>query len=257
MSRQTISASGTVTAEVADGIGTVTFGHPKGNSLPGTLLAELAAQITTLGQAPEVRVIVLRSQGTGPFCAGASFAELAAIGDIERGTTFFMGFANLINAMRECPKFIVTRVHGKVVGGGVGMVAASDYALAAPGAQVKLSELAVGIGPFVVGPVIERKIGTGNFTALAVDAAGWRSADWAHARGLFAELHEDLSSLDERVQALSRQLAASNPDAMAAMKRIFWEGTDHWGELLAARARLSGTLVLSTFARQAIASFSK
>jgi methylglutaconyl-CoA hydratase len=257
VSLQTISESGTVAVAVADGIGTVTFGHPKGNSLPGALLAELAARITALGQDPEVRVIVLRSEGTGPFCAGASFAELAAITDIERGTAFFMGFANLINAMRECPKFIVARVHGKVVGGGVGMVAASDYALATPAAQVKLSELAVGIGPCVVGPVIERKIGAGNFAALGVDASGWRSADWAHGRGLFAELHGDVTALDARVAALARQLAASNPDAMAAMKRVFWEGTEHWRELLAARARLSGTLVLSSFARQAIANFSR
>lgn len=248
---------GTVVTEVADGIGTVTFGHPKSNSLPGTLLAELAARITALGQDPAARVIVLRSEGAGPFCAGASFAELAAIDSAERGIEFFMGFANVINAMRECPKFIVARVHGKAVGGGVGVAAAADYALAVSAAQVKLSELAVGIGPFVVGPAIERKIGNGHFTALGMDATGWRSAEWAHARGLYAELHPDLAALDARLLSLAKQLAASSPDAMAAMKRVFWEGTDHWRELLAARARLSGTLVLSSHARQAIASFAR
>jgi methylglutaconyl-CoA hydratase len=241
-----------VATRVADGIASVTFGHPKGNSLPGALLAELAAQITTLGRDPQVRVIVLRSEGSGAFCAGASFAELSAIADAETGTRFFMGFANLINAMRECPRLIVARVHGKAVGGGVGMVAASDYALATTGAQVKLSEIAVGIGPFVVGPVIERRIGVGNYAALAIDAVAWRSAEWAHQRGLYAELHEDVSTLDARVAALAGQLAASNPEATAAMKRVLWEGTDHWRELLGARARLSGTLVVSDFAQRAI-----
>jgi methylglutaconyl-CoA hydratase len=257
VSQQTISESGTVAASVAEGIGTITFGHPKGNSLPGALLAELAARVTAAGQDPAVRVIVLRSTGSGPFCAGASFAELSALADAERGIAFFMGFAHLINAMRECPKFVIARVHGKAVGGGVGVVAVSDYAIATTAAQVKLSELAVGIGPFVVGPVIERKIGLGNFAALGVDASGWRSAAWAEQRGLFAEVFDDTAGMDGRIDALARQLAASSPDAMAAMKRVFWEGTDHWHELLAARARLSGTLVLTSFARQAIERFSK
>lgn len=252
MTEATTIDPGTVATHVADGIATVTFAHPKGNSLPGALLAGLAAQITGLGADPRARVIVLRSEGAGAFCGGASFAELAAIRDIESGTRFFMGFANLINAMRECPRLIVARVHGKAVGGGVGMVAASDYALAAPQAQVKLSELAVGIGPFVVGPVIERRIGSASYAALGIDATGWRGAEWAHQRGLYAELHADTGALDHRVQALATQLAASSPEAMAAMKRVFWEGTEHWRELLAVRARLSGTLVVTAFARKII-----
>jgi methylglutaconyl-CoA hydratase len=252
VTQRTTQQSGSVTTQVVDGVGSVTFGHPKGNSLPGALLAELATQITALGEEPRASVIVLRSEGSGAFCAGASFAELSTIADAESGTRFFMGFANLINAMRECPKLILARVHGKVVGGGVGMVAASDYALATTAAQVKLSELAIGIGPFVVGPVIERKIGVGNYAALGIDAAGWRSAEWAHQRGLFAELHPDSAALDARLAALAGQLAASNPEATAAMKRVFWERTEHWRELLAARARLSGTLVVSASARQAI-----
>jgi methylglutaconyl-CoA hydratase len=244
--------SGTVTTRVVDGVGSVMFEHPKGNSLPGALLGELAGAITALGREPQANVIVLRSEGSGAFCAGASFTELSAITDAESGARFFMGFANLINAMRECPKLILARVHGKVVGGGVGMVAASDYTLATTAAQVKLSELAIGIGPFVVGPVIERRIGVGNYAALGIDAAGWRSAEWAHHRGLYAELHPDSAALDVRLAALASELAASNPEATAAMKRVFWEGTEHWRELLAARARLSGTLVVSASARQAI-----
>ncbi len=252
MTQRTTDDSGTVATRVADGVGSVIFGHPKGNSLPGALLAELAAHITALGRDPRANVILLRSEGTGAFCGGASFAELSAIADVETGTRFFTGFANLINAMRECPKLIVTRVHGKVVGGGVGMVAASDYALATTAAQVKLSELAFGIGPFVVGPVIERRIGVGNYAALGIDAAGWRGAEWAHLHGLYAELHADIAALDARLTAFLRQLVAYSPDAMAAMKRVFWEGTEHWRELLAARARQSGALVVSRFAQQAI-----
>jgi methylglutaconyl-CoA hydratase len=257
VTQQATHEAGTVVTRLEDGIGSVAFGHPKGNSLPGALLAELAARITALGRDPGVRVIVLRSEGTGAFCAGASFAELAAITDVENGSRFFMGFANLINAMRECPKLIVTRVHGKAVGGGVGIVAASDYALATAAAQVKLSELAVGIGPFVVGPVIERKIGAGSYAALGIDAAEWRSAEWAHQRGLFAEVHEDVGALDARVTALTRQLVASNLEAMAALKRVLWEGTEHWRDLLPERARLSGRLVVSSAARQAIERLSR
>ena len=204
MTQRTAQEPGSVTVQIADGVGSVTFGHPKGNSLPAALLAELAARITALGQEPGARVIVLRSEGAGAFCAGASFAELSAIADVESGTRFFLGFANLINAMRECPKLILARVHGKTVGGGVGMVAASDYALATPAAQVKLSELAVGIGPFVVGPVIERRIGVGNYAALGIDAAEWRSAEWAHGRGLYAELQPDGAALDARARDARR-----------------------------------------------------
>ena len=257
MTERATHEPGTVATLVEDGVGSLAFGHSKGNSLPSALLAELAARVTALGRDPGVKVILLRSEGTGAFCAGASFGELAAITDVESGTRFFMGFANLINAMRECPRLIVTRVHGKAVGGGVGIVAASDYALAAAAAQVKLSELAVGIGPFVVGPVIERKVGRGNYAALAIDAAAWRSAEWAHQRGLFAEVHEDVGALDARVTALTRQLAASNLEAMAALKRVLWEGTEHWRDLLPERARLSGRLVVSSAARQAIEGLSR
>ena len=256
MTRQSAQDQGSVASHVVDGVATVIFGHPKGNSLPGKLLADLAARISDLGADDNVNVIALRSDGTGAFCAGASLAELAAISDVEGGTRFFMGFANLINAMRECPKLIVTRVHGRAVGGGVGIVAASDYALATTGAQVKLSELMVGIGPFVVGPVIERKIGAANYAALGIDAASWRSAEWAHERGLFAELHANVADLDTRIAALTSQLAASNPAAMAELKKVLWKGCDHWRELLPARARLSGTLVVSAPARQAIQRFS-
>jgi methylglutaconyl-CoA hydratase len=247
--------SGHVSLAIADGIATIRFGHPKGNSLPGTILRRLADAVREAGGASAARVIVLRSDGAGPFCAGASFDELRAISDATTGKEFFLGFARLILAMRAAPKLVIARVHGKVVGGGVGVVAASDYAVAADGASVKLSELAVGIGPFVVGPVIERKIGLAPFQALAIDATGWRDAAWAARCGLYAQVVPTTTELDSAVDSLARRLAASNPDATAQLKRVFWEGTEGWDALLDRRAEMSGTLVLSDFTRRAIESF--
>jgi enoyl-CoA hydratase/carnithine racemase len=246
--------SGSVSLNTADGVATVTFGHPKGNSLPGSLLGHLAERIGEAGADPDARVIVLRSEGTGAFCAGASFDELAAIDDAVAGKEFFSGFAHVILAMIRAPKFIVTRVHGKVAGGGVGLVAASDFAMAVGAASAKLSELAVGIGPFVVGPAIERKIGLAAFSAMAVDA-DWRDAAWCERHGLYARVHSDPSALDAAVDALARSLANSNPGAMTELKRAFWVGTDDWDLLLTERAELSGRMVLSEFARKAIGKF--
>ncbi len=244
--------AGTVSHDLSDGVATVTFGHPRSISLPGRLLRQIAETVTELGADDRARVIVLRSSGEGAFCAGASFDELRSIADEETGREFFMGFARLILAMRGAPKFVVARIHGKAVGGGVGVTAAADYALAARRASVKLSELAVGIGPFVVGPVIEKKIGLGAFSALSVDATSWRDAAWAERHGLFASVHETTEELDAEVDRLATTLAASNPDAMARLKRAFWQGTEHWEALLAERAAMSGSLVLSDFARRAI-----
>ena len=248
-------APGAVRVDVANGVATVQFSHPKGNSLPGALLRRLAATVETLGADPEARVIVLRSEEPGPFCAGASFDELRAISDAATGKEFFMGFARLILAMRRAPKFVIARVHGRTVGGGVGVAAASDYVVAHASAQVKLSELAVGIGPFVVGPVIERKIGLAAFQALAVDATEWRDAAWAERCGLYSRVVTTPAELDSTTDALATRLAASNPEAMALMKSAFWAGTEHWDTLLEQRAAMSGTLVLSDFTRRALAAF--
>jgi methylglutaconyl-CoA hydratase len=248
---------GRVTTTIDAGVATVRFGHPKGNSMPGSLLRELAEQIRRAGEHAEARVLVLRSEGRGPWCAGASFDELVAIsnaGDRETGREFFSGFARVIRAMQQCPKFIVARVHGRVAGGGVGLAAAADYAVAVEGASCKLSELAVGIGPFVVGPVIVRKIGLAAFTAMSVDT-DWRDAAWAHQHGLYARVVPGVGELDAAVDALTTRLAASNPEAMADIKRVVWEGTETWDALLAERADMSGRLVMSEFTRRAIAAF--
>ena len=243
--------SGRVESEISDGIATIKFSHPKSNSLPGKLLAELAAQVTRAGEDASAKVIVLRSEGDGPFCAGASFAELQAIRDAEGGKRFFMGFVNLILAMIRAPKFVVTRVHGKAVGGGVGIVAASDYAIAAKGASLKLSELAVGLGPFIVGLPIQKKVGMGPFSAMSIDA-DWRSAKWGKKHGLYAEVHGDVAKLDEALTQRVKTLASSNPEAMAQLKKVFWEGTEDWPAQLDARASMSGTLVLSDFTSKAV-----
>ena len=200
-------------------------------------------------------MVVLGSAGDRAFCAGASFDELVAISNEAEGLQFFMGFAHVINAMRSIPKLVIGRVQGKAVGGGVGVASATDFCLATKHAAVKLSELAVGIGPFVVGPAVERKLGISGMSQLAIDATEWRSAQWAHERGLYASVHEDAVALDEAVNTLAVRLAASNPEAMAEMKRTFWRGTEDWDTLLADRAAISGRLVLSDFTRKAIARF--
>ncbi len=239
------------------GITTIEFFHPQSNSLPGKILDELAQAIHGAGNDSETKLVLLRSAGEKAFCAGASFEELAAIQNEEQGLQFFSGFAQVINAIRTCPKFVIARIQGKCVGGGVGIAAAADYAIAMEGADVKLSELAVGIGPFVVGPAVERKIGVAAFSQLAIDATMWRNAEWARKKGLYAELHHTTADMDEAIQKLSHTLMHSSPEAMAEMKKIFWKGTEHWNQLLVERAAISGSLVLSDFTKQAIAKFKK
>lgn len=237
------------------GITYIEFFHPQSNSLPAKILNDLAHAVSLAGINPETRVIVLRSAGEKAFCAGASFDELVAIKNETEGLEFFSGFARVINALRKCPKLVIGRIHGKCVGGGVGLAASVDYAIAVNTAEVKLSELAVGIGPFVVGPAVERKTGASAFSQLAIDAARWRNADWAKRKGLFAEVYETVSEMDEAVSRLANSLAHSSPDAMAEMKKVFWKGTEHWDELLVERAKISGRLVLSDFTRNAIEQF--
>ncbi len=245
---------GAVAYSVADGIGVVQFTHPKGNSLPGALLRQLAKTITEVGANPDARVIALRSTREGPFCAGASFDELAAIRDERQGKEFFLGFALVILAMIRCPRPIVTRVQGKVVGGGVGLVAASDYVIATEHAQLRLSELAVGIGPFVVGPAIVRKVGPGAFSAMALDA-DWRSPAWALDVGLYAQVHDSIPALDSAYDGFVAHLAKGSAEATARIKQTLWEGTEDWDALLDARAAMSGRLVLSEHTRTAIEAF--
>lgn len=246
---------GYVRSEIEHGIATIEFFHPASNSLPGAILNDLAKTINDIGIDNRVKVIILKSAGEKAFCAGASFDELMAINNEATGKIFFSGFANVINAMRKCHKLIIGRIHGKAVGGGVGLAAAVDYAIATEEASIKLSELAVGIGPFVVGPAVQRKVGLSCFSQLAIDATEWRSAEWAKKHGLYAELHNTIEEMDEAIRSLAERLAISSPEAMWELKKIFWQGTEQWDTLLNDRATISGRLVLSDFTRNAINKF--
>ncbi len=235
----------------------IEFYHPQSNSLPSVLLYELATQIHAAGMDDEIKVVILRSVGEKAFCAGASFAELSKINSSSQGEDFFNGFAHVINSMRKCPKFILARIQGKCVGGGVGIAAAADYAIAVTGADVKLSELEIGIGPFVVGPAVERKIGLSSFSQLAIDASSWRTAEWAKTRGLYSEVHANIQDLDESLERLVNRLSHSSLQAIKEIKKILWRDTSHWDQLLAERAKISGSLVITPMAQKAISLFNK
>lgn len=248
---------GHVISTIENQIGIIEFGHPLSNSLPGNILNKLALTITELSKNENCKVLLLKSAGDRAFCAGASFDELVAIKDLEEGRIFFSGFAKVINACRTSQKIIIARIQGKAVGGGVGIAASADYAFATKHAAVKLSELAIGIGPFVVGPAVQRKIGLSAMSELAIDATQWRSAEWAQNKGLYSSVSESSEIMDEKINELIQKLANSNPDAMRELKEIFWAGTEDWDELLARRAEISGRLVLSEFTRNAIHAFKK
>lgn len=246
-----------VKSDVHCGVATITFFHPASNSLPGALLSKLSDAVHIAGKDSEVRVIILKSEGERAFCAGASFDELMAISSEAEGLQFFSGFANVINAIRTCPKFVIGRVQGKAVGGGVGLAAAVDHCFATKFAAIKLSELAIGIGPFVVGPAVERKLGTSGFAQLTIDATEWKSAKWAASYGLFTNVYNTTDEMDQAIDALAERLAASSPEAMVELKKVLWTGTKDWDTLLTDRAAISGRLVLSDFTRNAIKAFKK
>ena len=236
-------------------IATIEFFHPAHNSLPGDLLAKLSKTITDAGNNDAIKVIILKSGGDRTFCAGASFNELITINDAETGKVFFSGFATVINAMRKCPKFIIGRIQGKTVGGGVGVASATDFCMATKFASIKLSELNVGIGPFVVGPAVERKLGLSAMSQIAIDANTFYDAEWARQKGLYNQVFDSLEELDEAVQKFAENLCGYNPEAMKEMKKVFWSGTEYWDELLAERAVISGRLVLSEFTKETLKKF--
>ena len=251
----TNNGNGYVTYATDNNIGTIEFYHPKGNSLPGNILRQLADAITEAGVDRENQVLVLKSGGDGAFCAGASFDEMTSITTEQEGKDFFMGFANVINAMRTCPKMIISRVHGKAVGGGIGIIAASDFSIAHRKASVRLTEISLGIGPFVVGPAVGRKLGKSAFTTLALDAQNWYDAEWALHNGLYNKVVDTPEELNSAVKEISNNLAAANPDALTQLKDILWQSTGHWGATLEQRAEISGRLVLSDVTKNFIKNF--
>jgi methylglutaconyl-CoA hydratase len=247
--------NGTVLTSIRENIATVTFYHPSSNSFPTSLLNRLIENINQLSDDAKISVIILQSEGNKAFCAGASFDELLAITNLQEGKQFFSGFANLINAMRKCKKLIIGRVQGKAVGGGVGIIAATDYCFATEKADIKLSELTIGIGPFVIEPAIKRKIGVAALSKLTLDATDWHTAYWAKDKGLFSRVFETTRAMDEYVAILSQKLASYNHEALAKIKQVFWEGTEDWDNLLKERAAISGELVLSDNTKKALQKF--
>ena len=246
---------GSVNLNIKNGIGIIEFYHPKSNSLPANVLENLAQTIISSGKNKDIRVIILKSKGDRVFCAGASFQELSDISNTKQGKEFFMGFANVINAARECPKLIIGRVQGKAVGGGVGMACATDYCYATKYASVKLSELSIGIGPFVVGPAVERKAGLSAYSTLTINATKWFSAEWAKQKGIYSEVFETVEQMDHEISELASKLEKSNPQAMQKLKEVFWSDYKNWDQLLKKRAEFSGELILSNFTKEAISRF--
>lgn len=251
----TTRENGSLYTKVEEKVAILEFGHPASNSMPSELLDRLAKEFTRLSDDDEVNVILLKSEGEKAFCAGASFDELKAIGNMQEGKGFFSGFANLINAMRKCKKPVIGRIHGKVVGGGVGLAAACDYCLATDQAAIKLSELSIGIGPFVIAPAIRRKMGTAALSELTIAAHEWRNAYWAKDRGLYAKVFGTTEELDKELDFFCRKVASYNPQALYEMKKIWWEGTSDWDIILEERAGISGELVLSEFTKKALSRF--
>lgn len=253
----TTRPNGSLYTKINNKIATVEFGHPASNSFPGELLQRLTDEMNMLSNNADVNLIVLKSEGEGAFCAGASFDELLAVSNLEEGAVFFSGFANVINAMRNCSKLIVGRIHGKAVGGGVGLAAACDYALATEGSAIKLSEFTIGIGPFVIAPAVERKMGIAALSEMTLAAHEWKNAYWAKEKGLYAKVFENVQELDKELEIFAQKLAGYNPEALADMKKVLWEGTENWDKLLAERAKISGRLVLSDFTKNALGQFKK
>jgi len=246
---------GAVETITENGIATITFSHPSHNSLPGRLLKKLVDSIDSAGADEAVRVVILKSGGDRTFCAGASFDELITIENLEAGKTFFMGFANVINALRKCPKFVIGRVQGKAVGGGVGLASAVDYCFATKFSAIKLSEMSLGIGPFVIGPAVERKIGISAMSQLAIDATSFRTPEWAREKGLYADVFDSAEQMDLAIEELATKLATSSSKAMDQIKASLWENCTHWDALLEERAAMSGKLILGEFAEDYIAQF--
>ncbi len=251
------TSQGYVTTNVDNQIATIEFFHPSHNSLPSNLLKQLAEAISMASENQAVILILVQSAGDRTFCAGASFDELVAIEDEAAGLSFFSGFANVINAIRTAKKLVIGRVQGKAVGGGVGLAASFDYCIATKYSSVKLSELAVGIGPFVIGPAVERKVGVAHFSNMAINAKEWYKAEWAKEAGLYQEVLGSAEEMDEYLSSFLANLKTMNPEAMSLLKKVFWEGTDHWSDLLKERAAISGRLVLSKFSKKTIKSFLK
>ena len=251
------NSQGFIQTTIEESIATITFSHPSSNSFPSYLLQKLVEQLNAISTNNAVNIVILQSEGNGAFCAGASFDELLSIDNFDDGKKFFSGFANVINAMRKCSKIIIGRIHGKAVGGGVGLASACDYAMATTESAVKLSEIAIGIGPFVIEPAVSRKLGKTAFAEMTLTPTDWQTANWAKEKGLYAQVFETRVELDKQIINFAQKLATYSPEALSEIKKVFWQNTENWDELLYERAAISGKLVLSDFTKNALNQFKK
>ena len=243
--------NGFVNQELKNSISEITFGHPKSNSLPGEILELLAQTILNEGAKTEVKAILLKSGGEKAFCAGASFDELLSIDELENSKKFFGGFAKVLNAMRSCGKLVIVRVQGKTTGGGVGIACAADYCFATKDAALALTELNLGIGPFVIGPYVERKMGKSAYAAMSIDA-DFRSAEWCKQHDVYHSVSENIEMMDEEISKFLEKLSARSSDALSLIKKVSWEGTEHFEELMPERILMSASLILEDSAKKNI-----
>lgn len=240
-----------VNSEFKNHIAEITFGTPKSNSLPGEILEKLAQTILHEGAKKEVKAILVKSEGEKAFCAGASFDELLEIEELETSKKFFGGFAKVLNAMRNCGKIVVVRVQGKTTGGGVGLACGADYCFATQDSALALTEINLGIGPFVIGPYVERKIGKSQFAAMAIDA-DFRTAKWAETHNIYHSVSESISEMDEKITQFLEKLSTRSDEALALIKKVSWEGTEHFDQLMPERIHMSASLILEDSAKQNI-----
>lgn len=244
--------NGTLYTSIQNGIATLEFGHPQANSFPLELLLRFEKELEIISQNAEIKIVILKSEGDAIFCAGASFNELSQIDSVEKGNEFFSGFARVINAMRRCSKLIIGRAQGKSVGGGVGLLSACDYVFATESASIKLSEISLGIGPFVIAPAVERKMGVAALSELTLTPDQWKNAYWAEKKGLYARVFETIAEMDKEIQYFAEKLSSYPLSSLEEIKKIFWKNTENWETLLFENAKISGRLILSDFSKQAL-----
>ncbi len=253
----TTRPNGSLYTNTVNGIAIVEFGHPAGNSFVSELLDRLHEALIVLSEDPQVKLIVLKSEGERAFCAGASLDELQSVTNLEEATAFFSGFAKVINAMRTNNKPVIGRVQGRAVGGGVGLIAACDYVFATEDAAVRLSEISIGIAPLVIAPAVERKIGVAGLAELSLAPSSWQNAFWAREKGLYAKVSGSMKEMDKELDIFTSQLATCPTAALQAMKKTLWEGTEHWDQLLFQRAEKSGRLSLTPETKEILARIKK
>ncbi|MGB9663666.1 MAG: enoyl-CoA hydratase/isomerase family protein [Ignavibacteria bacterium] len=236
-----------VTSEIKDKVCTISFFNPKGNSLSTLHLLRLTKEFNDVNYNENVNVVVLRSGGDGAFCGGASIDELVKFDRFEKAKEFFFAFGKLLLTIIRCQKPVIARVHGKIVGGGIGLVSACDYSIAKKDASLRLSELTIGIGPFVISPFVIRKIGISAFTHLSLDTQ-WRDAEWGKIFGLYSKVVETNEQLDEEVYKLASDLSKFSMNSLIKLKEILWEKTENWDQLIDERAEISARLILAEIA---------